>query len=162
MIKLHPSAYVSDLADIENSIKGSIISIGEDSYVDSFVKIKAAGGLGNISIGKSTYINSGTVIYIGNGVFIGDHVSVAANCVIAPTNHEFSNAEIPHQFQGFMPSKGGISIEDDVWIGAGSIILDGSALAKGSVIGAGSVVRGLTDPFGIYVGNPLRKIGSRS
>ena len=116
MIISHENSYVSQLADIEDSVRGSIISIGEGSYIDSFVKIKAAGGMGNVSIGRSTFINSGTVIYIGNGVVIGDNVSIGANCVVAPTSHEFRSADRLHQHQGFMPSKGGIIIEDDVWI----------------------------------------------
>ena len=161
MIIAHEDSYISQFADIEDSVRGSIISIGDGSYIDSFVKIKAAGGVGNVSIGKSTFINSGTVIYIGNGVKLGDNVSIGANCVIAPTSHEYRSADRLHQHQGFMPSNGGIIIEDDVWIGAGVVLLDGSRVAKGSVIGAASLVRGLTVPFGVYVGNPLRQIGNR-
>ena len=105
MIIAHEDSYISQFADIEDSVRGSIISIGDGSYIDSFVKIKAAGGVGNVSIGKSTFINSGTVIYIGNGVKLGDNVSIGANCVIAPTSHEYRSADRLHQHQGFMPSK---------------------------------------------------------
>lgn len=162
MIVAHKDSYVSKFADIEESIRGSVISIEEGAYIDSFVKIKAAGGMGDVSIGRSTFINSGTVIYIGNGVVIGNNVSIGANCVLAPTSHEFRSASRLHQHQGFLPSKGGIVIEDDVWIGAGVVLLDGSRVARGTVIGAASLVRGHTNPFGVYVGNPLRQIGNRS
>ena len=60
-----------------------------------------------------------------------------------------------HQKQGFRPSKGGILIEDDVWLGAGTIVLDGAVLGKGAVVGALSLVRSTLEPFGIYAGNPL-------
>jgi len=162
MIEIHPSAYVSPLADIEESLKGSKIIVGPNSYIDAFVKIKAAGGLGNITIGRQSYINSGCVLYIGNGIEIGDNVSIAANCVLAPTNHEFKNRNVLHQMQGFRPSRGGIVIEDDVWIGAGSVLLDGSKVARGGIIGACSLVRGATVEFGVYAGNPLFKHGERT
>lgn len=55
----------------------------------------------------------------------------------------------------------GIIIEDDVWIGAGVKVLDGVTIAQGCVIGANSVVTKSTEPYGIYVGVPARKIKSR-
>ena len=155
MIEIHPTAYVSSLADIEDSVKGSRIVVGPGSYIDAFVKIKAAGGTGDVIIGEQSFINSGCVLYIGNGIRIGNNVSIAANCVLAPTNHEFSDAEVIHQKQGFRPSKGGILIEDDVWLGAGTVVLDGAVLGKGAVVGALSLVRSTLEPFGIYAGNPL-------
>lgn len=162
MIEIHPTAFVSPLADIEDSVRGSRIVVGPGSYIDAFVKIKAAGGTGDIVIGEQSFINSGCVLYVGNGITIGGNVSIAANCVLAPTNHEFADASVPHQRQGFRPSKGGIQIEDDVWIGAGTVILDGSIVKVGAIVGAMSLVRESTEPFGIYAGNPLIQIGKRS
>ena len=43
--------------------------------------------------------------------------------------------------QGHAKSKGGIVIEDNVWIGANCVLLDGTHIGEGSVIAAGSVVR---------------------
>jgi acetyltransferase-like isoleucine patch superfamily enzyme len=162
MIEIHPTAFVSPLADIEDSVKGSRIVIGPNSYVDAFVKIKAAGGTGDIVIGSNTFINSGCVLYVGNGIVIGSNVSIAANCVLAPTNHEFVDRNTLHQKQGFRPSRGGIKIDDDVWVGAGSVLLDGAILQVGSIIGACSLVRGTVDAYGIYAGNPLVKRGERT
>ena len=161
MIEIHPTAFVSPLSDIEDSIKGSRVVIGPGSYVDAFVKIKAAGGTGDIVIGERTFINSGCVLYIGNGIRIGDNVSIAANCVLAPTNHEFADRNRLHQEQGFRPSRGGIVIEDDVWIGAQSTILDGAILSLGVVVGAQSLVREKLESFGVYAGNPIVKISER-
>lgn len=160
-IRIHPDAFVSPLADIEDSVRGSRIEIGAHSYVDAFVKFKSAGGSGDIRIGSYTFLNSGCVLYVGNGIILGDHVSIAANCVFAPTNHEFADRSKLHQEQGFRPSKGGIEVQDDVWIGAGSVILDGAVIPRGTIIGALSLVRERLDEYGIYVGNPLRKIGDR-
>ena len=74
MTHIHPLAKISSKADIEESTRGSKVTIGQNSVVDSFVKIKFAGGVGDVIIGSSTYINSGCVLYSGNGITIGDHV----------------------------------------------------------------------------------------
>ena len=161
MIEIHDSARISQLADIEDSVRGTQIVIGSQVVIDSFVKIKPAGGVGDVHVGDESVINSGCVIYTGNGVKIGRRVAVAANCTFAPVNHEFGDPEKPIREQGFRPSKGGITVEDDVWIGAGCVILDGAVLRRGCVIAAMSVVRTEVPAFGIYGGNPLKKLGSR-
>ena len=161
MLRIHDSAEISRLAEIEESVRGSDIEIGPECNIDAFVRIRAAGGSGNIRLGRRCYINSGTVLYIGNGINVGNFVSIASNCTLAPTSHEFARTDVPIQFQGFRPSKGGIVIEDDVWIGAGTVILDGSILRRGCVIGAMSLVRGEVPPWEIFAGNPLRRLGSR-
>ncbi|MEW9700318.1 DapH/DapD/GlmU-related protein [Paenibacillus sp. SI8] len=154
-------ARISALADIEDSVRGSRIWIEDGVVIDSFVKIKPAGGDGDVQIGRGSYVNSGTVIYSGNGIQIGRGVLIAANCTLAPVNHEYRSSRLPIVQQRFMPSKGGIVIEDDVWIGAGTVILDGAYLRQGCVVGAGSLVKGELEPYSINVGVPTRRIGCR-
>lgn len=161
MIDIHSSARVSSLADIEDSVRGTRIVIGARVVIDAFVKIKPAGGSADLIIGEDCVINSGCVLYTGNGLVIGNGVAVAANCTFAPVNHEFRDRDRPIRTQGFRPSKGGIVIEDDVWIGANCVFLDGAVVGKGCVIAAGSVVRGKLEAYGIYGGNPLGKLGER-
>ncbi|MBA4794360.1 MAG: acyltransferase [Phenylobacterium sp.] len=161
MLKIDPTATVSPLADIERSVRGTLIEIGARTLIDSFVKIKPAGGAGEVVIGADCAINSGTVIYTGNGVRIGDAVLIAANCTLAPTNHQISDRNTRIRDQGFMESRGGIVIEDDVWLGAGVVVLDGAVIGQGCVVAAGSVVRGRLEPYGVYAGAPVRRIGER-
>lgn len=161
MLNVHPTAFVSKLADIEDSVRGSVISVGAHSVIDSFVKVKPAGGCGDLIIGEYAVLNSGTVLYTGNGIRIGNHVSIAANCTFAPTNHEYCRRDLLIREQGFRPSKGGIVIEDDVWIGANSVLLDGASLGEGCVIAAGSIVRGKVEAYTVNAGNPLQVIGWR-
>ncbi len=161
MTHIHPLAKISSKADIEESKRGSKVTIGANSVVDSFVKIKFAGGVGDVIIGSSTYINSGCVLYSGNGITIGDHVSIAANVVFAPVNHSFEQKSQLIQRQGFKVSKGGIVIEDDVWLGAGCVLLDGAIIRKGCVVGAMSLIRGELPAYSIHAGNPLKLIGWR-
>jgi virginiamycin A acetyltransferase len=161
MLSIDPTAKVSALADIEASTRGTRIEIGARTMIDAFVKIKPAGGSGDVVIGADCAINSGTVIYTGNGVRIGQAVLIAANCTLAPTNHAFADRERRIRDQGFQPSRGGIVIEDDVWIGANVAVLDGAVVGKGAVVAAGSVVRGRLEPYGIYAGAPAVKVAER-
>jgi virginiamycin A acetyltransferase len=155
------TANISPLADLETSSKGSKLIIGENSMVDSFVKMKFSGGLGDIIIGDNCYINSGTVIYSGHGIIMANWVLIAANCTLSASNHEFGSKDKTVYDQRFKPSRGGIIIEEDVWIGANTVISDGAILRKGAIIGACSFVNKEVEPYGIYAGNPLKKIGER-
>lgn len=161
MLKIDPTAKISPLADIEESVRGTLIEIGARTMVDAFVKIKPAGGSGDVVIGADCALNSGTVIYTGNGVRIGEGVLIAANCTLAPTNHEFGDAGRRIRDQGFQPSRGGIVIGDDVWLGANVVVLDGAVIGKGCVIAAGAVVRGMLEPYSIYAGAPAKRVGAR-
>ncbi len=63
----------------------------------------------------------------------------------------------------FQPSltKGGIKIGEDVWLGAGVIVLDGVAIGKGSVIGAGAVVAASLPEYSYAVGLRALRIRNR-
>jgi len=161
MIDIHTDARVSALADIEDSVRGSRIVIGAHSMIDSFVKIKPVGGKGDVIIGEHTCINSGCVLYSGNGINIGNNVAIAANCTLAPVNHAYHDKGRLISAQGFLPSKGGILIEEDVWIGSNCVLLDGAILRRGVVVAAGSIVRGELQAYGIFAGAPLQNKGFR-
>lgn len=161
MLEISLKAKISNLADIEESVRGTKIIISDGVVIDSFVKIKPVGGVGDVIIGENSYINSGTTIYSGNGVQIGKGVLIASNCTLAPVNHEYRSKNRTILDQGFMPNKGGIIIEDDVWIGANTVVCDGAIIRKGVVIGANSVVRGELESYGVYAGNPIKMIKRR-
>jgi acetyltransferase-like isoleucine patch superfamily enzyme len=152
---------ISTLASIEVSSKNTNTTIGDFSTIDDFVKIKHVGGNGDIVLGERVYINSGTVLYSGNGITIGDNVLIGPNCSLTPVNHQFSNKDIPILKQGFKKSKGGIIIEEDVWIGANVVILDGAIIRKGAVIGANSLVNYEIEPYSINYGTPCKKVDYR-
>ena len=161
MLDIDPTAKISSLADIEPSARGTLIRIGARTMIDAFVKIKPAGGVGEVRIGQDCAINSGTVIYTGNGIAIGDAVLIAANCTLAPTNHAYGDRTRRIRDQGFLPSKGGIVIGDDVWLGANVVVLDGAVIGEGCVVAAGSVVRGELEPYSVYAGIPAVRVGAR-
>ena len=157
----HPSVKIAPFASIEISSRGTDTHMGANSGIDDFVKIKHIGGMGHIFIGNNVFINSCTVIYSGNGIKIGDNVLIGPNCNFVPTNHNFSNRNELINLQGFQPSKGGIVIEDNVWLGANVTVLDGAIIRSGCIIAANSLVIGETEEFGVYAGSPAKKIKSR-
>ncbi len=161
MHRIAPTARISPLADLETSARGSRLVVGEHSVIDSFVKVKFSGGSGDIVLGEHVYLNSGCVLYSGHGIRVGNDVLVAANVVFAPTNHEYARRDVPIRSQRFRPSKGGIVVEDDVWIGAGCILLDGATVRRGAVLAAGTVVRGEIGAYVLAAGNPAVPIGTR-
>jgi acetyltransferase-like isoleucine patch superfamily enzyme len=161
MKEIHAEARVSPLADLEESVRGSRLVVGPRVCIEAFVKIKFAGGAGDVVIGAGSYLNSGTVLYSGNGIQIGEGVLIAANCTLAPVNHGYQKRSQTIVAQRFLPSKGGIIIEDDVWVGAGCVILDGAILRRGCVVGALSLVRGELESYGVYAGQPCVLRGRR-
>ena len=161
LLTIHPTAQVSALADLEPSQRGTRIVVGAECRIDSFVKIKPAGGSGDVLIGERCYLNAGCVLYSGNGITIGNDVLIAANCTLAPVNHAFRDRDRLIREQGFGPSRGGIVIEDDVWIGANCVLLDGAVLRRGCVVGAGSLVRGELPAYSICRGTPAVPVDER-
>lgn len=157
----HETAKVSERSVIEISSRGTNTTVGKNSVIDDFVKIKHVGGEGSIVIGDHVFLNSFTVIYSGNGVSIGNNTAIGPNCSIVPINHKFDEKDRLISEQRFAPSKGGIIIEEDVWIGAGVTILDGAHIRKGAVIGAGWLVNKEIEAYSINMGSPAKKVGER-
>jgi len=114
---------------------------------------------GYLEVGKNCSVNTNVQFGAASGkLIIGDHVLIAPNVVIRAANHGMRKDEpVMHQLHTY----GEIMIEDDVWIGANSVITAGVTLGKGTVVGAGSVVTRSTDPYSIVGGVPARKIGER-
>ncbi len=160
-LEIHPTAFVSPNAIIQPSQRGSKIFVGAFTQIYDFVVVKAVGGEGDIEMGEHCYINAHSTLYSGNGIHMGNYVLIAPGCVLAPTNHNYLSRALPIRHQGFLPSKGGIVIEDDVWIGANCTILDGTRIGRGAIIAAGSVVLGEIGSFQIWGGAPAKYIRDR-
>ncbi len=114
---------------------------------------------GSIEIGSNVSINPYSILYGLGGIRIGNDVRIAAHVVIVSFDHRYDDVSKPITMQGVVAKP--ITIEDDVWIGAGAKVLGGSHISKGCVIGANAVVKGRTEPYGIYVGSPARLLKYR-
>ena len=111
----------------------------------------------NISLGNNSGI--GDYSYFIGKVSIGNDVMIGPKVMFLAANHNFSRKDVPMNKQG--DTKKGIIVDDDVWIGARSIILDGVHLRKGTIVGAGAVVTKDTEEYSIVAGCPAKKIGQR-
>ena len=135
----------------------SYISIGDDSYLSFQCILNTFDGW--ISLGSNCTVNSYAILYGHGGLEIGNDVRIAPQVMIMPMNHISKDPHVPIRKQGIRAQ--GIKIEDDVWLGAGAIVLDGVTIGKGSVIGAGAVVTKNIPPYSVAVGVPARVIKKR-
>ncbi len=158
------------------------IRVGKRCVIEEYCSLSAQGDEKSaITLGDEVLLGRGTVLGTRNGtVEIGDysnigancrlgtttriqfgkHVLLAANCYIGGAQHKFDRLDVPIMRQGY-DSKGGVVIEDDVWLGAGVMVLDGVTIGTGSVIGAAAVVTKDIPPYSIAVGIPAKVVGSR-
>jgi len=114
---------------------------------------------GEISIKNSSSFGPNVTIYGYGPVAIGSCVAMAASSTVIAGNHNFSDRDRPIIFQGSTGE--GILIEDDVWIGAHAVVLDGVTVGTGSVLAAGSVVTKDVPPYSVVAGVPARVIKKR-
>lgn len=112
-----------------------------------------------IFLGNNVTINEWCVIGGFGGVEIQNDVRIGHRVTISSTDHSFSDPNVPIWWQDNVPGK--VTIESDVWIGAGAIIVKGVRVGRGSVIGAGAVVTRDVKEFSIVGGVPARVIGVR-
>ncbi|MBT2518463.1 acyltransferase [Streptomyces sp. ISL-90] len=139
------------------------VHLADGVTIDDFAILRGSGVVRNlgvgISIGEHTSIGAHNFLHGGGGIDIG------ANCLLGPhvsvftENHRFSEREVPIREQG--EERRSVSIGDNVWIGAQSVILAGVTLGSNSIIGAGAVVSKSVEADSIYVGNPARKVRDR-
>ena len=112
-----------------------------------------------LKIGRFFGINSGSYINAIGGITIGDYVLIGSNVTISSGQHPIDGITPPIFSRPVLPKE--IIIEDDVWIGAGAVIMPGIILKKGTVVGACSVVTKNTQEYSVVVGAPAKKIRSR-
>jgi acetyltransferase-like isoleucine patch superfamily enzyme len=124
----------------------------------SKIRVYAMRKLG-YAVGKDVYFPSDLVITQNlvddqAKIIIGDRVSIAPRVMLLALSHPNAST-----IRGSIDTtKHTINIANDVWIGAGAIILNGVSIGAGAIIGAGSVVTKDVEPYTIVAGNPARKI----
>jgi len=111
----------------------------------------------SLEIGNNSVI--GVNCFLAGKVSIGENVMIGPNVSIPGSSHNFSKTDIPMIHQSDIVK--GTCIEDDVWIGANSVILDGVTIGKGSIVAAGSVVTKNVLEYSIVAGVPAKLIRKR-
>ena len=134
------------IADHVEFYPGNYLSLGEGA--ESFIEI-----------GHHSHFAPGCVLYGWGGLSIGPYCNIAAHTVFATVGH---HDEITTQLMALTGEKRGpITLVEDVWIAANVTITANTTIARGCVIGANAVVTKDTEPMGVYVGVPARRLRDR-
>lgn len=126
--------------------------MGERAVIESFATVN--NGVGPVILGDRSRIGIGCTV-IGP-VRIGNDVQLAQNITISGLNHSYS--DIAHTINSQKVTTAEIIIEDDVWIGANSVIVAGVKIGNHCVIAGGSVVTRSIPSYSVCAGNPARII----
>lgn len=154
---LGKGATIGTYAQLSCRDQGSI-QIGNGSDIGSFVILETQKN-GSITLGNNTCLNAFCVVYGAGGVTIGNNTRIACHTVIVSSSHVFDDPTRDIHVQGITAK--GITIGDDVWIGAGVRIVDGVTIGDHAVIGAGAVVTKSIPANAVAVGVPARVIRLR-
>lgn len=147
---------ISPKAEVEIT---SNLSIGRKSVIASFTKVKATDG--PLTIGRNVEIANGCVITSHtSGTAIGDDCLIGPNVSIIGNNYRYDRMDVPIRLQEKVSPKG-IRIGNDVWIGAGCVLLDGAHIGSGSILTPNSVVSSRIPENSIVQGNPGKVIFTR-
>lgn len=123
----------------------------------------------NIEMQKFVTINGCRLFARTGKIKIGSFTSIGPNTVIQEAFHRKKGISTYHMWQNVflgdvmqdIESKGDIEVEEDVWVGANSVILSGVKIGRGSIIGAGSIVTKNIPSYSIAAGNPANVIKTR-
>lgn len=139
-------------------LKEMFNEIGDNCYIEP--PFRANWGGKNVHFGNGVYANFNLTLVDDGEIFVGDNVMFAPNVIIATAGHPVQPELRRKQAQFNLP----VHIGNNVWIGAGSIVLPGVKIGDNTVIGAGSVVTKDIPSNVVAVGNPcrvLREINER-
>jgi len=144
-----------------NHVKGiHLAHIGKGTRIRPTVLFRDAE---RIFIGEGCTINHNNILWAGKKeaiIRLGKHVMTGPNVMMCAYNHGMELGDTPMIDQPF--TEGDIIVEDDVWIGAGCILLAGAKVGKGAVLGAGSVVTKELPPYSICAGVPAKVVKEKA
>ena len=138
------------------------IRIGNHVRIDDFSVISA--GDGGIDIGDFVHIAVYCSVIGRANVTLEDFSGLSSRVSIYTSNDDYSgsaltNPTIPDMYRRV--KHGPVHLGKHVIVGSGSIILPGVALAEGVAVAAMSVIRRDCEAFGVYAGNPAKKLKNR-
>lgn len=155
--RLGKNVKISDKASIYDTNR---IEIGDNSRIDDFCVLS-----GTISIGDYCHLTPMCLVAGGEpGVTLSDFCTLAYGAKIFAQSDDYSgstmvNSLIPREYKSEIFES--VEVGRQVVIGAGSTIFPGVTVAEGCAIGAMSLVNKSTQPWGIYVGSPARRVKER-
>lgn len=109
-------------------------------------------GLRNLHVGKNVFFNFNAILVDDADIFIGDDCLIGPGCQLITAQHPVSPGLRKRQLQYNKP----IHMGNNVWLGAGAVILPGVTIGDNSIVAAGSVVTRDVEPNVIVAGSPAR------
>ena len=163
-IILGASVVISEYAILDGRTEtdGPALEIGDQSILSNNVMLSCKNG--SIYIGKDVGINAQTIVQstTGNGVSIGDDCVIGQRClIIGGGNYDISDRQALIRTSP-IADDGGVTVENNVWLGANVSVLGGVVVGQGSVAGAGAVVSRSIPPLSICMGVPARVVKERA
>ena len=130
---------------------GTILAFGDETS-----------GFGRITVGAGTWIGEYNNLRAcgGGDIVVGAHCLISQFCTLIASNHAKARGRLVVE-QGADLRRLGITLRDDVWLGAGVTVLPGVCLGQGCVIGANSVVNCSVPDYEIWAGSPAQRVGAR-
>lgn len=149
---------ISDKASIYNHDQ---IEIGDNSRIDDFCVIS-----GKIKIGRNVHITPTCLVAGGiEGIIFEDFTTIAYGVQVFTQSDDYGgktmcNSTIPKKYKEEIFQK--IILKKHSIVGAGSVIMPGVILEEGTSVGAMSLILKSTEAWGIYVGNPAKRLKNRN
>ncbi|MBF39149.1 acyltransferase [Idiomarina sp. UBA4520] len=137
-----------------------LISIGDNTRIDDFCVVSGA-----VSFGRNVHIAPQCLVAGGEkGITFSDFSGLAYQCQVFAQSDDYSgqtltNPTVPADYKA--EKKAPVVLGRHVIVGAGSLIFPGVTIADGCSVGALSLVNKSTESWGIYVGNPAKRVKER-
>jgi acetyltransferase-like isoleucine patch superfamily enzyme len=162
--RLERDAVLGPCAKIRN-IRGDTDKIVVGSHSRIFGELLTFAHGGEIKVGEWCYVGEGTRIWSAASIEIGNRVLISHSANIfdnlthplsAKARHEqvkkiFTHG---HPWDKLALDESPIKIGDDVWIGAGAMVMRGVTVGQGGIVAAGAVVTKDVPAFSVVAGNP--------
>jgi galactoside O-acetyltransferase len=150
---------ISEHASFHGAAK---IAFGDNVRIDDFCVLSA--GSGGISIGQYVHVAVYSSLIGAGKITLSDFCNISSRVAIYSSNDDYSGATmtnpmVPSDYTGVIHAD--VFLQKHVIVGSGSVILPGVTLEEGVAVGALSLVTKNCTAFGIYSGNPARRISER-
>ncbi|MHB0913137.1 MAG: acyltransferase [Armatimonadota bacterium] len=157
-IRIGSGAMIDDNCSLDAKMGDGIV-LGDNVVIARNTSLSCKGG--SIEIGDNSNISGNCMLISESRLSIGKNVLVAGmTYMVAGGNHGTERTDVPIIRQPVF-QRGGITIEDNCWLGANVTVLDGVTIGRDSVIGAGAVVTSDIPEFSVAVGVPARVVKRR-
>ena len=136
----------------EEILREALGTYGDGLYI--IPPIYANWGLKNVHVGKNVIFNFNVCLVDDADIFIGDDCLIGPGCHIITAQHPIS--PMLRKGEDKLQYNKPIHLGNNVWLGAGVIVLPGVTIGDNSIVAAGSVVTHSVGSNVIVAGTPAK------